>query len=163
MVQAKMTTTRKQTATVVFPWSTMGFATIEPRPVHKPIMKNDSDGVEVRTEDGAVFYWNPNGDVTRTLPSGEVTTWWGIPTMSEIVKRPAEGTFCRFYSDGRVTMSLDNFTWFWGLPEAGTLIEGSIRINLCTCCAVCGDYRWEEYDEDNYYTDYGERDDNYDY
>jgi hypothetical protein len=140
-----MSTTRKQTATVVFPWSTMGFATIEPRPIHKPIMTEEHDAVEIKTEDGNIFYWDPNGDVIRTSPSGEVTTWWGIPTMSEMINRPEDGTFCQFYSDGRVTMSLNNFTWFWGPLETGRFIEGSTRVVRQRCGKNCE--CWEQYSE----------------
>lgn len=144
IVSLRMSITRKQTATVIFPWSTMGFATIEPRPIHKPIMKEAHDGVEVRTEDDTIFEWTHAGDVIRKSPSGEVTTWWGVPTMSELVKRPGDGTFCQFYSDGRVTMSLDKFTWFWGPPELGSFTDGYIRIISCSCCE-CYRERWEDY------------------
>jgi hypothetical protein len=146
-----MSITRKQTATVIFPWSTMGFATIEPRPIHKPIMKEAHDGVEIRTIDGTIFEWFWNGDVIRKSPSGEVTTWWGVPTMSEMVKRPGDGTFCQFYSDGRVTMSLDNFTWFWGPPVSGDFTDGYVRIVACSCDDCVDDrdaYRrdyWHDY------------------
>ena len=79
------------------------------------------------------YEWD--GDVVRKSPSGEVTTWWGVPAMSQMVNIPPDGTFCQFYADGRVTMSLNNVTWFWGPPEPGIVTEGYVRILSCTCAA----------------------------
>lgn len=143
-----MPITREQTAIVRFPWTNLDFATIEPRPIHKPIMDGDHNGVEIRTIDGTIFEWFCNGDVTRKRPCGEVTTWWGVPTMSEIVNRRAEGIFCQFYADGRVTMSLNTITWYWGPPVSGDFTDGYVRIVAC-CCDDCDlEYRreyWHDY------------------
>lgn len=128
-----MSITRKQSAGVSFPWSELHFMVMEPRPVHDPIVKGGHDMVEVRTDDGTIFEWLPNGNVTRKKISGELTTWWAVPTIDEIVHRGEDGVYCRFYSDGRVTMARDGLTWFWGPPVMGEITEGSIHILPCTC------------------------------
>lgn len=128
-----MAFTRKQSACVSFPWSELQFSIMENRPIHKPVMKGQHDVVEVRTDDGTIFQWFPDGDVSRKTPAGELTTWWATPTMAEIVNRNPDGAFCRFYSDGRVTMSRDTLTWFWGPPVLGDFVEGTPLLVSCTC------------------------------
>jgi hypothetical protein len=124
-----MFTTRKQTAVTTYPLSDEHVATMETRPIHIPIVKEEGDEVEVRTADDTVIRWYMNGDVIRTLSSGEQTVWYGIPTMGEIVRLGPESTCCRFYSDGRVSMSSSyNVDWFWGPPEEGTPVEGCINV-----------------------------------
>jgi hypothetical protein len=150
-----MPTTRKQTAIVTFPWSNLAFLTIEARPIHKPIIKNDHDEVQIKTEDGTIFNWDAKGDVTRTLPSGEYTRWRPIPTVADIVSGSAKGISSRFYSDGRVivsSVSANQLNWYYGPPEEGTPVEGSIRLKSCKTCIICGEYG-----------PFGERDDNYEY
>ena len=137
-----MSITRRQTATVTFPWSELSFMTIEPKPVHTPIMKGEHDTVEVRTSDGTLFEWLPNGDVTRKTISGELTTWWAVPTMDHIVHREPEGMFSQFYADGRVTMArADGLCWFWGPPEIGGIIVGAPLLVSCTCPDCVDDYQ----------------------
>ena len=133
LASPNMATTRVQSAGVSVPWTTMDFLTIEPRPVHRPIMVHPHDEVRVLTSDGTIIRWRDNGDVIRTTPCGEITTWWSVPTMSDIVNRPPEGVFCRFYPDGRVTMSLNPITWLWGPPVTGEFTEGIFNIASCTC------------------------------
>lgn len=142
-----MSITRNQTVTVKFPWSELEFLNIETRPAHQPIMKGTHDEVEVQTDDGTVFHWDRNGNVSRKTPFGELTTWWAVPTMDEVVHRPADGTFCQFYADGRVTMAVGNGTWLWGPPGMGKITEGAIQILYCTCPDCVDDH------VDDYYHD----------
>ena len=135
-----MAFTCKQSAGVSFSWTELHFMVMEPRPVHKPVMKGAHDFVEVRTDDGTIFQWYPNGEVTRKKITGELTTWWPVPTIDEIVHRREDGVFCRFYSDGRVTMARDGLTWLWGPPVLGEFTEGNTHILPCTCPECVDDH-----------------------
>ena len=141
-----MSITRRQTATVTFPWSELNFTTIEYRPVHTPIMKGEHDSVEVRTSEGTLFEWLPNGDVTRKTISGELTTWWAVPTMDHVVHREPEGMFSQFYADGRITMGrADGLSWFWGPQVIGNITEGTLVLIQCTCKYCDDDYQRERW------------------
>ena len=138
-----MSITRKQSATVRFPWSDLEFTTIEPRPVYKPFMVGEHDEVEIRTDDGTIFRWLPNGDVIRKEISGRMTRWWSIPTMDDILHRKAEGVYCRFYKDGTVTMAWNGLTWFWGPPTIGEYTVGGLHVISCDCSVCSDDDEWD--------------------
>ena len=138
-----MSITRKQSASVRFPWSDLEFTTIEPRPVHKPLMVGEHDEVEIRTDDGTIFRWLPNGDVIRKEISGRTTRWWSIPTMDDILHRRAEGVYCRFYKDGTVTMAWNGLTWFWGPLIIGDYTVGGLHAISCDCSVCIYDNEWD--------------------
>ena len=138
-----MSITRKQSATVRFPWSDLEFMTMEPRPVHKPMMVGEHDEIEIRTEDGTIVRWLPNGDVIRKEISGRKTRWWAIPTMEDILHRKPEGVYCRFFKDGTVTMSWNGLTWFWGPLIVGEYTVGGLHVVSCSCDTCSDDGEWD--------------------
>ena len=138
-----MALTRKQTATVSFPWTTLTFQTIEPRPTHKPVMKEAHETVEVRTPDGTIFRWFSNGDVQRKEVFGRTTWWWVAPTIGDAVTGETglvDGTFCQFHPGGEITLARHGLTFYWGKHNLlRDHVVGSMCILPCECDACWAD------------------------
>ena len=138
-----MPQTRIQTASVDIPGVEDCYQILEKCPIIDPAIQDrlvEGNLVITMTSDRTKFIWEHNGDVIRIQSDGIITRWWGVPSMNYAINRNPDGMYCRFYSNGSISMRVYGGFYYWGPLISGEPVIGEHQIVPCQCDDCYDDY-----------------------